>query len=79
MLVAASAPPHNRGNNMQLFGYDIYITTRGDSVAGADTRPYFSVQRGWTVDDTELHIGNYEVIISKLDSTAPVTADVASS
>jgi len=51
---------------MQLFGYDTYITTRGSSVAGADERPFFSVQQGWTVDDKEIHIGNIEVIISRL-------------
>lgn len=64
---------------MQLFGFDIFVTTRGESVAGADARPFFSCQQGWTVDDTEIHIGNCEIIVSKLNSTAPVTADVASS
>lgn len=62
---------------MIIFGRDIYITTRNPQDAAADARPFISWNQGWTVDDTEIYIGRWEIIVSKLASTAPVTADIA--
>jgi hypothetical protein len=50
---------------MRLLGYDIFVTRYSRSMlAPTASRPFFVIERGWTVHDTEIILGPWYVVIT---------------